>query len=151
MACGVAVQRFDHIWDSSVCTLFTHSRILEQLHPQSHLISQSVVSITLQLGVWDSPAAPVTKTWRPSRPRKEESSTGAVDMLGKQGYLGRLLAAYLYILTKCMARSCNSTSSKQCRLCDWWVLRGPRLGSVQFALRHRNESKDLTPIKRIKI
>jgi hypothetical protein len=52
--------------------------------------------------VWDSPAAPVIKTWRPSRPRKEESSTGTVDMSGKQGYLGRLLMAYLYILTKYM-------------------------------------------------
>jgi hypothetical protein len=91
MACGIAVQRFDHIWDSSVCTLFTHSRILEQLHLQSHLTSQSVVyaaSVTLQPACGDSPAAPVTKTWRPSRPRKEESSTGAVDMSGKQDYFG---------------------------------------------------------------
>ena len=152
MACGIAVQRFDHIWDSSVCTLFTHSRILEQLHPQSHLTSQSVVytaSVTLQLGVWDSPAAPVIKTWRPSRPRKEESSTGAIDMSGMQGYLGRLLTAYLYIPTKNMlAATTVVLNSADCAIGGFY---GGKIRLRRVGLRRRDESKDLTPIKRVKI
>jgi hypothetical protein len=42
----------------------------------------SVVLFDLRWGIGVAPAAPVTKTCRPSRPRKDESSRGAVDISG---------------------------------------------------------------------
>ena len=71
-------------------------------------------------------------------------------MSGKQDYLGRLLAPYLYILTKDMlaATTVQVLNSADCAIGGFY---GAKIRLRTVGLRHRDESKDLTPIKRIKI
>jgi hypothetical protein len=67
--------------------------------------------------------------------------------------LGRLLTAYLYILTKYMLADVRPTTVQVPNGADCAIggSTGAKIGLRTVGLRHLDESKDLTPIKRIKI